>query len=246
MNICFLAMQLILLFILNLVVMIFVLSQVLLFFYISFLGFVVFFKYNFATSSLKKHIVLVLFQFINISRLVSWYKYLRRLIDLLSSYTNLPNPFSTSRKRHKISFLAEYSWFQFRVFLLLDRLPYQSLRFYFPHNLGENELILFSRVLALYEMQTASFRIWIRVVVFLSYDNRYIMSAFYILMLVFLKHVFHTFKLDFIHLVQHTRFKISEFFQLLWTSLSLFFIVKMMIYFLLFFLKKYLDFSCKF
>ena len=38
--------------------------------------------------------------------------------NLLSMY--LPNPFL------KVNFLAEYSWFEFRVYLLLDQLPCQG------------------------------------------------------------------------------------------------------------------------
>ena len=54
--------------------------------------------------------------------------------------------------------------FELRVFLLLDWLPYQSKKSSLPYYLpiaGErkDEVILFSRVLAHSEMQTASSRI---------------------------------------------------------------------------------------
>ena len=42
---------------------------------------------------------------------VNWHRYLYAFTQTL---------------HHKISFQAEYSWFEFRVFLLFDRLPNQD------------------------------------------------------------------------------------------------------------------------
>ena len=38
----------------------------------------------------------------------------------------LLKPSTTNRMQHKVNFLMEYSWFEFRVFFLLDWLPNQN------------------------------------------------------------------------------------------------------------------------
>ena len=57
----------------------------------------------------------------------------------------LPNPSSTGRVWHKVSFQTEWSWFEFIVFLLLDWLPNQGQRSQFPllftHRWWENSWI---------------------------------------------------------------------------------------------------------
>ena len=79
----------------------------------------------------------------------------------------------SSRKRH-IFLKVEFNRFEFRVFLLLDRLSYQV--YYLP---GERitGFMAFPSVLERCEMQSASSRIRTRVVVSISnYDDHYSMS----------------------------------------------------------------------
>ena len=62
-------------------------------------------------------------------------------------------------------------WFEFRVFLLLDWLPYQepSLSYYLPiAGRRTTGFIPFPGVLVLCEIQTASSRVWTRIVHFTS------------------------------------------------------------------------------
>ena len=73
-------------------------------------------------------------------------------------------------------------WLEFKVFLLLDWLPYQGLRtkspLLFTHSWRGNLWVL-PRTLAWSKRQTALFRFWTRVTNFISYgDNRYTMHAF--------------------------------------------------------------------
>ena len=62
--------------------------------------------------------------------IVSWsvYELLSRITNVFRQTPNLPN--STSMKWLKVSFKAEFNKFEFGVFLLLDRLPYQGSRDY--------------------------------------------------------------------------------------------------------------------
>ena len=57
------------------------------------------------------------------------------------------------------NFQAEYNWFEFRVFLLLDQLPYKGKELSLPYYLliAKNSC---QRVLVLCEMQIALYRIW--------------------------------------------------------------------------------------
>ena len=85
----------------------------------------------------------------------------------------LPNPFSTNRKWHGVSVWVKI-WIQSFLFLTIVKGP--SLPYYLP--VARRRIIgfiSFLRVLALSEIQTVSYRIWIRVAVFISYDgNHYI------------------------------------------------------------------------
>ena len=80
-------------------------------------------------------------------------------------------------------FFQVYNWFKFRVFLLLDQLPYQGRRAQLPYYLSIAwgrivEFIPFSRVLALCDMQVAASRIWTRIIESTALDNtRYTTSA---------------------------------------------------------------------
>ena len=68
-------------------------------------------------------------------------------------YIYIYQPLCTCRTRHKVSFEAEFKKLDFRVFLLLDRLPHQaqSVQLFYP-SLEEEQ---YPRVLALCEMQIA-------------------------------------------------------------------------------------------
>ena len=70
---------------------------------------------------------------------------------------------------HKVNFLVEFYRFEFRVFLLLNKI---SLSYHLPITAGRIiELIPFPMVLVLCEMELASSRIWTRVTVSTSYDD---------------------------------------------------------------------------
>ena len=93
-------------------------------------------------------------------------------------------PFHSNRMLHKVNFYAEFNRFEFRVFFLLDRLPYKgkkaSLSYYCTHNRIENCLIhtFLTGVLTLCKMQTAPFGVRIRVAEFTANsDNRYAIST---------------------------------------------------------------------
>ena len=44
----------------------------------------------------------------------------------------LPSPSTTNRMQHYVNFHMEYNWFEFKVFLLLDKLPWDCLPYYLP------------------------------------------------------------------------------------------------------------------
>ena len=81
-------------------------------------------------------------------------------------------PLRTDRMRHKVNFEAGFNRFEFRFFLLQDWLLNQYLKkesaLLSNSKLRENYRIhiFFRRVLLLWKMQSASSRIWTRVVYF--------------------------------------------------------------------------------
>ena len=78
--------------------------------------------------------------------------------------------------RYKV-FYGEFNHFEFRVFFFLDQWPYQgeiALSTLFTDNWREvNTFCELQRVLAPCEMQTASSRIWTRVVVYIFCDGNH-------------------------------------------------------------------------
>ena len=81
--------------------------------------------------------------------------------------------------------IFKFNRFEFRVFLLLDKLPHQadgcSLLYYLPIAWRRiNGFILFRRVLVLREMQSVSARIWTRIAVSISNDDNHYTSGTWI------------------------------------------------------------------
>ena len=75
--------------------------------------------------------------------------------------------------------LKQFNRFEFRVFFLLDWLPYKGKKSQsaqvFTHSWRENNWIhTFPRVLVLHEMQTTSFKFWTQVAESISYNNNLI------------------------------------------------------------------------
>ena len=98
--------------------------------------------------------------------------------SLYAIKTNQTKSSDTSKIWYKVNFYVDYIWFEFRLFLLLDShqpkikesvcptiYPYLRRRIV--------EFIPFPRILALWEMQNTSYRIWTQVTKSISNNNNH-------------------------------------------------------------------------
>ena len=87
-------------------------------------------------------------------------RYVRKIVVLhFYDCISLPNPSTMSRIRHKFNFKAEFRWFEFKVFLLLDWFLKQVKRSQSPLPITGGRIVGFNHfpsVLVLYEKQTSS------------------------------------------------------------------------------------------